>query len=90
MLLVIDVGNTNTVLGLYEGETLMDHWRVATDRNRTSDEYAVMMRQLFELRGRNIGDGRCTCRFCASCNDCIKGGLLVLGISLNGFNQVRD
>ena len=56
MLLVIDVGNTNTVLGLYEGETLMDHWRVATDRNRTSDEYAVMMRQLFELRGRNIGD----------------------------------
>ncbi len=56
MLLVIDVGNTNTVLGLYEGETLMDHWRVATDRNRTSDEYAVMMRQLFELRGRHIGD----------------------------------
>jgi type III pantothenate kinase len=55
MLLVVDVGNTNTVLGLFEGDRLSDHWRVATDRNRTSDEYAVMLRQLFEMTGQTVG-----------------------------------
>ena len=48
MLLVIDVGNTNTVLGVYDGETLLHHWRVYTDREKTSDEYAALMRNLFE------------------------------------------
>ena len=51
MLLVIDVGNTNTVLGAYEGERLLDHWRVATDPARTSDEYGILVRQLFEWGG---------------------------------------
>jgi type III pantothenate kinase len=47
MLLVIDVGNTNTVLGIYEGERLMENWRVWTERDRTSDEYGVLVRNLF-------------------------------------------
>jgi len=47
MLLVIDVGNTNTVLGVYEGQKLLDHWRLSTDPRRTSDEYGVLVRQLF-------------------------------------------
>lgn len=51
MLLVIDVGNTNTVLGVYEGLTLLDHWRLSTDPRRTSDEYGVMVRQLFTGAG---------------------------------------
>ncbi len=47
MLLVVDVGNTNTVLGIYDGERLMDNWRVWTERDRTSDEYGILMRNLF-------------------------------------------
>lgn len=51
MLLVIDVGNTNTVLGVYEGQQLLDHWRLSTDPRRTSDEYGVLVRQLFAGSG---------------------------------------
>ncbi len=47
MLLVIDVGNTNTVLGVYDGETLVDHWRIRTERERTSDEWGILFRDLF-------------------------------------------
>ena len=50
MLLVIDVGNTNTVLGIYERERLVDNWRVWTERDRTSDEYGILMRSLFSSR----------------------------------------
>ncbi|RMH44820.1 MAG: type III pantothenate kinase [Deltaproteobacteria bacterium] len=52
-LLAVDVGNTNTVFGLYEGDELVDHWRLATEANRTSDEYAVLVQQLFALHGRD-------------------------------------
>jgi len=48
MLLVIDVGNTNTVLGVYEGERLLHHWRVWTDRQKTSDEYGILLKNLYE------------------------------------------
>ncbi len=47
MLLVIDVGNTNTVLGVYDGEALIDHWRIRTERERTSDEWGIFFRDLF-------------------------------------------
>lgn len=48
MLLVIDVGNTHTVLGVYEGERLIQHWRVWTDREKTSDEYGALIRNLYD------------------------------------------
>ena len=51
MLLVIDVGNTNTSLGVYEGERLVMHWRLTTARVRTVDEYGVYARNLFALAG---------------------------------------
>ena len=51
MLLVIDVGNTNTVLGVYEGKKLLDHWRVETSARRTYDEYGILLNQLFQLAG---------------------------------------
>ena len=47
MLLVIDVGNTNTVLGVYTQEVLVDHWRIRTERERTSDEWGIFFRDLF-------------------------------------------
>jgi type III pantothenate kinase len=50
MLLAVDLGNTNVVLGLYEGEELVQTFRVATVRSRTEDEYAVLLQQLFSLR----------------------------------------
>jgi type III pantothenate kinase len=49
MLLVIDVGNTNTSLGVYNRENLISHWRMATVRYRTADEYGVLARQMFSL-----------------------------------------
>src|SRR5215211_3990321 len=49
MLLAVDVGNTQTVLGLFEGERLDDSFRLATDRSRTGDELGVTLGSLFEL-----------------------------------------
>lgn len=51
MLLVIDVGNTNIVLGVYEGDKLIQHWRLSTKRNQTVDECGIVMRNLFILNG---------------------------------------
>ncbi|WP_428264250.1 type III pantothenate kinase [Haliangium sp.] len=50
-LLAIDVGNTNTVLGVYRNDELVAHWRVRTDERRTGDEYAVLLHQLMALDG---------------------------------------
>ena len=49
MLLVMDVGNTNTVLGVYQDDRLAHHWRLASLRDRTVDELGVLSRQLFAL-----------------------------------------
>ncbi len=46
MLLTIDVGNTNTVLGVFEGDEVIEHWRIATDPVRTADELAVILQGL--------------------------------------------
>jgi type III pantothenate kinase len=48
MLLVIDIGNTNIVIGLYRGDELASHWRLQTNTRKTEDEYGVLIRQLFE------------------------------------------
>ena len=47
MLLAIDVGNTNTVLGVYEATALRRHWRIQTDPERTVDEYGVLLQSLY-------------------------------------------
>ena len=49
MLLVIDVGNTNTVLGVYDGQRLVAHWRLTTLHEQTVDEYGILARNLFSL-----------------------------------------
>lgn len=51
MLLTVDVGNTNTVLGVFRGEELIANWRLTTARQQTVDEYGVLMRNLFTLAG---------------------------------------
>jgi len=47
MILVVDVGNTHTVIGLYHGKKLTHHWRLLTEAERTADEYGVLLRSLF-------------------------------------------
>lgn len=54
MLLVFDIGNTNIVLGVYHGTELLHHWRVSTDRQKTSDEYAMLINNLFQFVGIEI------------------------------------
>jgi type III pantothenate kinase len=51
MLLAIDIGNTNTALGVYDGENLAAHWRMATAHYRTADEYGVLARDMFAAAG---------------------------------------
>src|SRR5579862_1705126 len=51
MLLTIDAGNTQTVVGLFRGHDLVDHWRIATDADRTSDELALMIQQFLGFHG---------------------------------------
>jgi|SRR6516165_858082 len=53
MLLTMDVGNTNTVLGVFRGEELIANWRLTTARLQTVDEYGVLARNLFSIAGLN-------------------------------------
>lgn len=55
MLLVIDVGNTNIVIGLMEGDEVLHHWRLTTSQ-RTTDEFGLAMAQLLSLQGLGKGD----------------------------------
>lgn len=49
MLLAIDIGNTNTVFGVYDGERLVMNWRLSTQKDRTVDEFGILLRNLFSL-----------------------------------------
>ncbi|TFE24107.1 type III pantothenate kinase [Cohnella luojiensis] len=51
MILVVDVGNTNIVLGLYQGRILSHNWRLSTNRSATVDEYGILISNLFQLAG---------------------------------------
>jgi type III pantothenate kinase len=51
LLLALDVGNTNTVLGVFEGKKLIANWRLTTAREQTVDEYGILTRDLFMLAG---------------------------------------
>ena len=56
MLLTIDLGNTNLTIGLYDGETLTHHWRLATDQTRMPDEYGLQLLGLLTNAGRSPAD----------------------------------
>ena len=56
MLLAIDIGNTNTVLGLYQGDECLHHWRCASDKTKTEDEYAVLLCDMLRLAGLSLAD----------------------------------
>lgn len=56
ILLVIDIGNTNIVCGIYKDDELIKDWRIATKENKTSDEYGMEFRQIMEIHGISYHD----------------------------------
>lgn len=59
MLLVIDVGNTNTVMGIYQDATLLAHWRIETKKERTADELGIFFKELlgfYRIKLTDVGD----------------------------------
>ena len=56
MLLAVDVGNTQTVFGVFDGDRLVEHWRVATEAERTADELATLVVRLLDLRELELGE----------------------------------
>jgi type III pantothenate kinase len=64
LLLVIDIGNTNIVFGIFEGKEIISHWRIGTDRAKTSDEYGVLFINLFDVKGINLRSIKCAAISC--------------------------
>lgn len=58
MIFVLDVGNTNMVLGVYHENRLIHHWRIATSWSKTEDEYAMIVKSLFSHVGLTFSDIR--------------------------------
>ncbi|KOU53635.1 hypothetical protein ADK54_03815 [Streptomyces sp. WM6378] len=56
MLLTIDVGNTHTVLGPFDGQEIVEHWRISTEARHTADELAVLLQGLMRMHPL-LGDG---------------------------------
>ena len=56
MLLTIDIGNTNLTLGLYDGNNLAAHWRLATDYARMPDEYGLQLHGLLQNAKHTVKD----------------------------------
>lgn len=56
MILVFDVGNTNVVLGIFDGEELLTSWRIGTDPRRTADDLGMLVKNLFDFRGLRFQD----------------------------------
>lgn len=56
MLLAIDIGNTNIVLGVFAGEELRAHWRLSTQTDRTADEFLLQVKGLFQLSGLTLAE----------------------------------
>lgn len=57
MLIVMDVGNTNTVIGVYQGDRLVSDWRIRTEKEATVDELGMLLRNLFQSQGLALENG---------------------------------
>jgi len=56
MILVIDVGNTHTVIGVYDEKKLLGYWRISTDLNKTEDEYGILVKNLISHSNLSLSD----------------------------------
>jgi type III pantothenate kinase len=99
MLLTIDVGNTNLTLGLYEGDKLGAHWRLATDLNRMPDEYGLQFLGLLQNAGKTIEDikgislasvvPQLTSRVIQACREYLKQEPLVVDTGVKTGIKIR-
>jgi len=99
MLLAIDLGNTNLTIGLYDGETLAHHWRLATDHARMPDEYGLQLLGLLTNAGRTPPDltGVClssvvpplTGRVTQACREYLKQEPLVVDTGVKTGIRIR-
>jgi type III pantothenate kinase len=99
MLLTIDLGNTNLTIGLYEGETLTHHWRLATDQARMPDEYGLQLLGLLTNAGRDLSDltGVClssvvpplTGRVTEACREYLRQDALVVDTGIKTGIRIR-
>jgi len=99
MLLTIDVGNTNLTLGLYDGDKLDPHWRLATDHDRMPDEYGLQFLGLLEHARRSADDltGIClasvvpqlTQRIVQACNEYLKQDPLIVDTGVKTGIRIR-
>jgi type III pantothenate kinase len=58
MLFTVDIGNTNIMFGIFKERYLINHWRIGSDKNKTSDEYGVLFRNLLAMRGVEVNSIR--------------------------------
>ena len=84
MLLAIDVGNTNLIFALCDGEAILHRWRIATNARRTADEYVVWLNQLLMLEG--VDRGRITAAIIASV---VPAAMFELGLLCRAFFHVE-
>jgi type III pantothenate kinase len=99
MLLCIDIGNTNIVLGTYRGERLTSHWRISTDHRKMPDEYAMLVFDLFSHAGCTFDDvggvvmssvvPPLTGIFQELCEDYVKADLLVVDAGVKTGVRIR-
>jgi type III pantothenate kinase len=86
MLLVADVGNTETTLGLCHGEVVTDHWRITTDAQRTPDEVLLVLRGL--LKANNVPLEQVTASAIGSVVPGVTGALVEAAAKLTGNQPV--
>jgi type III pantothenate kinase len=99
MLLCVDIGNTNIVMGLYRGDELLTHWRMSTDHNKMPDEYGMLLVDLTHYHGYSLSEveGIClasvvppvTDRFCEMLRLYVGAPLLIVGAGAKTGVAVR-
>src|SRR5512140_3612198 len=99
MLLTIDVGNTNLTLGLYEGNRLFAHWRLATDHARMPDEYGLQLLGLLQNAGHTKKDLKGIClasvvpqltgRVIQACNEYLESDPFIVDVGIKTGIKVR-
>ncbi len=99
MLLAIDVGNTQSHVGVFDGHELIAHWRFATEANETADELAVRVSALVALGGLALGDvdgsivssvvPQLTPEYAAMCERYLDGGCLIVGPGVKTGMAIR-
>jgi type III pantothenate kinase len=99
MLLAIDVGNTQSHVGVFDNHELIAHWRFATEANETADELAVRVSALVALGGLELGDvdgsivssvvPQLTPEYAAMCERYLDGGCLIVGPGVKTGMAIR-